>query len=43
MQDDNSLDSWKEHIKAISSKVSRAIEFLKNIKDILPICSVKTL
>ena len=32
---DNSLD-WKEHIKAVSIKLSRAIGFLKK-KNILPI------
>ena len=42
VQVDNSLD-WNEHIKVISSKVSRAIGFLKYAKNILPIASVKTL
>ena len=39
---DNSLD-LKEHIKAVSIKVSRAIGFLKHAKNILPITSLKTL
>ena len=39
---DNSLD-WKEHIKAVSTKLSRAIGFLKHVKNILPIASLKTL
>ena len=42
VQVDNSLD-WKEQIKMISSKVSRAIRFLKYVKNILHIASVKTL
>ena len=42
IQVDNSLD-WKEHIKIISSKIPRAIGFLKYAKNILPIASVKTL
>ena len=42
VQVDNSLD-WKEHIKVISFKVSRAIGFLKSSKNILPVASVKTL
>ena len=42
VQVDNSLD-WNEHIKVISSKVSRAIGFLKYAKYILPIASVKIL
>ena len=33
---DNSLD-WKEHIKTVSTKVSRAIGFLKHAKNVLPI------
>ena len=41
-QVDNSVD-WKEHIKVISPKISRAIGFLKYAKSILPIASVKTL
>ena len=32
---DSSLD-WKEHIKVISSKVSRAIGFLKHGRNLLP-------
>ena len=40
---DNSLD-WKEQIKAVSTKLSRAIGFFKNVqKNILPIASLKTL
>ena len=39
---DNSLD-WKEHIKAVSTKSSRAIGFLKQATNILPIASLKTL
>ena len=35
VQVDNTLD-WREHIKTISSKVSRAIAFLKHAKAILP-------
>ena len=42
VQVDNSLD-WKEHIKAVSSKVSRAIGFLKHARNILPMASWKTL
>ena len=42
VQVDNSLD-WKEHIKTVSTKVSRAIGFLKHAKNILPIASLKTL
>ena len=42
IQVDNSLD-WKEHIKAVSSKVSRAIGFLKHARNILPMASLKTL
>ena len=38
----DSLD-WKEHIKAVSTKVSRAIGFLKHAKNILPMASLKTL
>ena len=41
VQVDNSLD-WKEHIKAVSSKVSRAIGFLKYARNILPMASLKT-
>ena len=39
---DNGLD-WNEHIKVVSSKVSRAIGFQKYAKNILPIASVKVL
>ena len=39
---DDSLD-WKEHIKAVSTKLSRAIRFLKHAKNILPIASLKIL
>ena len=39
---DNGLD-WKEHIKTVSTKASRAIGFLKHAKNILPIDSLKTL
>ena len=39
---DSSLD-WKEHIKAISSKVSRAIGFLKHARSFLPQDTLKTL
>ena len=39
---DNSLD-WKEHIKSVSAKVSRAIGFLKYAKKFLPQNSLKTL
>ena len=42
IQVDNCLD-WKKPIKVISSKISRAIGFLKYAKNILPIASVKTL
>ena len=42
VQIDNRLD-WNDHIKVISSKVSRAIGFLKYAENILPIASVKTL
>ena len=42
VQVDNSLD-WKEHLKAVSSKVSRAIGFLKHARNILPMASLKTL
>ena len=42
VQVDNSLD-WKEHIKAVFSKVSRAIGFLKHARNILPMASLKTL
>ena len=39
---DSSLD-WKEHIKAISSKVSRAIGSLKHARGFLPQDTLKTL
>ena len=42
VQVDNSLD-WKEHLKAVSSKVSRAIGFLKHVRNILPMASLKIL
>ena len=42
VQIDNSLD-WKEHIKTVSSKVSRAIGFLKHAKSFLPEETPKTL
>ena len=42
VQVDNSLD-WKEQIKAVSSKVSRAIGFLKHARNILPMASLKAL
>ena len=42
IQVDNCLD-WKEHIKAVSTKASRAIGFLKHAKNILPMASLKTL
>ena len=35
VQIDNSLN-WKEHIKTVSAKVSRAIGFLKHAKTFLP-------
>ena len=35
VQIDKKLD-WKEHIKTVSSKVSRAIGFLKHAKSFLP-------
>ena len=38
---DNSLD-WKEHIKVVFTKLSRAIGFLKHAKNILLIASLKT-
>ena len=37
-----SLD-WKEHIKTVSAKVSRAVGFLKHAKNFLPRDSLKTL
>ena len=42
VQIDNSLD-WKEHIKTVSSKVSKAIGFLKHAKSFLPEETLKTL
>ena len=42
MQIDCSLD-WKEQIKAVSTKVSRVIGFLRHAKSFLPIASLKTL
>ena len=42
VQIDCSLD-WKEQIKAVSTKVSRAIGFLRHAKSFLPIASLKTL
>ena len=39
---DKSLD-WKEHIKAISSKVSKALGPLKHAKKFLPESSVRSL
>ena len=34
---------WKEHVKTVSTKVSRAIGFLRHAKNILPIGPLKTL
>ena len=42
VQIDNSLD-WKEHIKVISSKVSKAVGFLRHAKLFLPEETLKTL
>ena len=42
LQIDCSLD-WKEHIKAISAKVSRAVGFLKHAKSFLPKETLQTL
>ena len=42
VQIDCSLD-WKEQIKAVSTKVSRAIGFLRHAKSFLPMTSLKTL
>ena len=42
VQIDNSLN-WKEHIKIVSTKVSRAISFLKNAKTFLGQETLKTL
>ncbi len=35
LQIDSSLD-WKEHVKSVSTKVSRAVGFLKYAKSFLP-------
>ena len=35
---DNSLD-WKEYIKVVSSKVSKALRSSKHAKDSLPVAS----
>ena len=42
VQIDNSLD-WKEHIKVTSSKVSKAVGFLRHAKHFLPEETLKTL
>ena len=42
VQIDNSLN-WKEHIKTVSTKVSRAISFLKHAKTFLRQETLKTL
>ena len=42
MQIDNKLD-WKEHIKTVSLKVSRAIGFLKHAKSFLPEKTLRTM
>ena len=42
VQIDCSFD-WKEQIKAVSTKVSRAIGFLRHAKSFLPIASLKKL
>ena len=42
LQIDCSLD-WKEQIKAVSMKVSRAIGFLRHAKSFLTLASLKTL
>ena len=42
VQIDNKLD-WKEHIKMVSSKVSRAIGFLKHAKSFLPEKTLRTM
>ena len=42
VQIDNSLD-WKEHIKVTSSKVSKAVGFLRHAKPFLPEETLKTL
>ena len=42
VQVDNSLD-WKEQIKVISSKVSKALGLLKHARNLLPESSLKSL
>ena len=42
VQIDDNLN-WKEHIRAVSAKVSRAVGFLKYSKQYLPFSAVKTL
>ena len=42
VQIDNKLD-WKEHIKTVSSKVSRAIGLLKHAKSFLPENTLRTM
>ena len=42
VQIDNYLD-WKEHIKVTSSKVSKAVGFLRHAKSFLPEETLKTL
>ena len=42
LQIDNSLD-WKEHVKTVSSKVSRAIGYLKHAKSFLPEETLRTM
>ena len=42
VQVDNSID-WKEQIKAISSKVSKALGLLKHAKNFLPESSLRSL
>ena len=42
IQVDRNLN-WKGHIKALSSKVSRTIGFLKHAKSFLPHATLKTL
>ena len=42
VQVDNSLD-WKQQIKVISSKVSKALDLLKHAKNFLPESSLKSL
>ena len=39
---DNSLN-WKEHIKSVSAKVSKASGFLRHVKAFLPQETLKTL